>query len=102
VTESLRSHCGTHAANNALRRLVRRVQVCGLHLVPLDIREDARLQAATLDALFRRYGSVAHDAGYSLDLFVDAKPGDRPELVWRRYDVSHFLSDPSRRSVPAT
>jgi phosphoenolpyruvate carboxylase len=62
VTESLRSNCGTHAASNALRRLARKVQVCGLHLVPLDIREDARLHAATLDELFRRYGIVAHYA----------------------------------------
>ena len=62
VTDSLRSHCGTHAASDALRRLVRKVQVFGLHLVPLDIREDARLQAATLDELFRRYGIVAHYA----------------------------------------
>ena len=60
VTDSLRSHCGTHAASDALRRLVRKVQVFGLHLVPLDIREDARLLAATLDELFRHYGIVAH------------------------------------------
>src|SRR4029450_11205912 len=59
---SLRSHRGTHAASDALRRLVRKVQVFGLHLVPLDIREDARLQAVTLDELFRRYGIVAHYA----------------------------------------
>jgi len=62
VADSLRSHGGTHAASDALRRLVRQVQVCGLHLVPLDIREDARLQAATLDELFRHYGIVAHYA----------------------------------------
>src|SRR5262249_17360626 len=49
VTDSLPSHCGTHTASDALRRLVRKVQVFGLHLVALDIREDARLQAATLD-----------------------------------------------------
>ena len=39
---------------------MRKVQVFGLHLVPLDIREDARLLAATLDELFRHYGIVAH------------------------------------------
>jgi phosphoenolpyruvate carboxylase len=60
VTASLRSHGGTHAASDAVRRLVRKVQVFGLHLVPLDIREDARLHATTLDELFRRYGIVAH------------------------------------------
>ena len=62
VSESLRHYGGIHAASDALRRLVRKVQVFGLHLVPLDIREDARLQAATLDELFRHYGIVAHYA----------------------------------------
>jgi phosphoenolpyruvate carboxylase len=62
VSESLRHYGGIHAANDALRRLIRKVQVFGLHLVPLDIREDARLQTATLDELFRHYGIVAHYA----------------------------------------
>ena len=59
VSESLRAHRGTHAAGDALRRLMRKVQVFGLHLVPLDIREDARLLATTFDELFRRYDIVA-------------------------------------------
>src|SRR5439155_7036278 len=53
---------GTQAASHALVRLVRKVQVFGLHLGPLDIREDARLQAATVGVLFRQYGSVANYA----------------------------------------
>jgi phosphoenolpyruvate carboxylase len=60
VSESLRHYGGIHAANDALRRLIRKVQVFGLHLAPLDIREDARLHTATLDELCRHYGIVPH------------------------------------------
>jgi len=62
VSESLRHYGGIHAASDALRRLERKVQVFGLHLAPLDIREDARLHRATLDELFRHYGIVPHYA----------------------------------------
>jgi phosphoenolpyruvate carboxylase len=62
VSESLRHHGGVHAASDALRRLMRKVLVFGLHLAPLDIREDARLHTATLDELFRHYGIVPHYA----------------------------------------
>jgi len=39
-----------------LRRLILKVRLFGLHLAPLDIREDARLQRAAVDELFRSYG----------------------------------------------
>lgn len=58
IDESLRQNRGTHVADGALRRLIRKVRLFGLHLMPLDIREDARLQVATLDELFRHYGVV--------------------------------------------
>ncbi len=56
VDASLRQHNGLHVANGSLLRLIRKVRLFGLHLAPLDIREDARLQAAALDELFRYYG----------------------------------------------
>jgi phosphoenolpyruvate carboxylase len=65
VSESLRHYGGIHAASGALRCLIRKVQVFGLHLAPLDIREDARLHTATLDELFRHYGIVPHYAALS-------------------------------------
>lgn len=58
IDESLRQNRGEHVANGALRRLIRKVRLFGLHLMPLDIREDARLQIAALDELFRHYGIV--------------------------------------------
>jgi len=55
---SLRHHKGTHTAGGALRRLMEKVRLFGLHLVPLDVREDARLHANALDEMFRYYGRM--------------------------------------------
>lgn len=56
IDESLRMNNGTHVADGSLRRLIRKVRLFGLHLMPLDIREDARLQIQALDELLRYYG----------------------------------------------
>lgn len=56
VDESLRQNRGSHVADGALRPFIRKVRIFGLHLVPLDIREDARLQAAAIAELFQHYG----------------------------------------------
>lgn len=44
------------AASGRLRRLSRKVRLFGFHLMPLDIREDARLHAATIAELLSHYG----------------------------------------------
>ncbi len=62
IDTSLRENRGTHVANGSLQRLIRKVRLFGLHLVPLDIREDARLQIQAIDELFRHYGIVEHYA----------------------------------------
>jgi phosphoenolpyruvate carboxylase len=59
VQDSLRRHGARRAAEGQLRRLIRKVRLFGLHLAPLDIREDARLQSAALGELFERYGMTA-------------------------------------------
>lgn len=56
IEDSLRANQGRAAADGSLLRLIRKVRLFGLHLTPLDIREDARLHAAALDEIFRRYG----------------------------------------------
>jgi len=56
LAESLRANHGQRAANGALRRLMEKVRLFGLHLVPLDIREDARLHRAVLSEIFSAYG----------------------------------------------
>jgi len=56
IDESLRENKGLHVAHGSLLRLIRKVRLFGLHLVPLDIREDARLQATAMHELFAYYG----------------------------------------------
>ncbi len=64
VQRSLKEHRGSRAAMGAVQRLVRKARLFGLHLVPLEVREDAGLHAAALDEIFRFY---AINDGY-LDL----------------------------------
>ncbi|MFQ3534323.1 MAG: phosphoenolpyruvate carboxylase [Aggregatilineales bacterium] len=56
IERSLRENRGVHVANGAVRTLIQKVQLFGLHLAPLDIREDARRFSAALTELFRAYG----------------------------------------------
>ena len=56
IQDSLKAHNGVRAAMGAVQRLVRKVRLFGLHLVPLEVREDAGLHAAALDELFEYYG----------------------------------------------
>ncbi len=58
VQESLNSHRGRRVAMGEVQRLIRKVRLFGLHLVPLEIREDARLHAAALEEIFNYYGIV--------------------------------------------
>ncbi len=55
IQDSLKAHRGSRAAMGAVQRLVRKVRLFGLHLVPLEVREDASLHAAALDELFKHY-----------------------------------------------
>ncbi|NDJ33469.1 MAG: phosphoenolpyruvate carboxylase, partial [Chloroflexi bacterium] len=56
VRDSLLAHGGTAAANGALRRLIDKVTLFGLHLLPLEVRADARQIEAALAEIFARYG----------------------------------------------
>lgn len=56
IQESLRQNRGQRVAEGKLRRVLRKIRLFGLTLMPLDIREDARLHAAALDEIFRYYG----------------------------------------------
>ncbi len=58
VQNSLEQHRGTRAAQGAVQRLVRKVRLFGLHLVPLEVREDAGLHAAALDEILQYYGVI--------------------------------------------
>ena len=55
VQESLHNHRGSRVAMGAVQRLIRKVRLFGLHLVPLEVREDAGLHAAALKEIFNYY-----------------------------------------------
>jgi len=56
VRDSLVTNQSSNSARGTLSWLMRKVRLFGLHLVPLDVREDARLHAAALDEMLRHYG----------------------------------------------
>ena len=56
IEASLRLNSGTHVAGGRLQRLIQKARLFGLHLLPLDIREDAGLIRAALHEIFRQYG----------------------------------------------
>jgi phosphoenolpyruvate carboxylase len=55
VAASLSNNRSPRVANGAVQRIIQKVRLFGIYLVPLDIREDARLNAATIAELFKHY-----------------------------------------------
>ncbi len=55
IDRSLRENRGMSVANGELARLIQKVRLFGLHIVPLDIREDAQRHASALKELFANY-----------------------------------------------
>lgn len=56
VYESLIDNRGGRVAKQVIRRLIRKVELFGLHLLPLEVREDAGFHADTIHELFAYYG----------------------------------------------
>jgi phosphoenolpyruvate carboxylase len=56
IEASLIANRGHHVARGSLHRLMEKIQLFGLHLVPLDVREDARLHRAAVAELTKHYG----------------------------------------------
>jgi phosphoenolpyruvate carboxylase len=56
IETSLLENQGLYVAHGSLRRLLLKVRLFGLHLAPLDVREDARLLRAAVDTMFSSYG----------------------------------------------
>jgi len=55
IAASLHVHRGQRVAGGVLRRLVEKVRQFGLVLVPLEVRQDARLHAAAVAEILGRY-----------------------------------------------
>jgi phosphoenolpyruvate carboxylase len=56
VMKSLKENKAVYATEGTLKRLMLKVQLFGLHLAPIEIREDSRLHLAALNELFKHYG----------------------------------------------
>ena len=55
VRDELLEYGATRTAQTTLRQLIRKVRIFGLHLTPLEIREDAELYKATVHEIFKHY-----------------------------------------------
>lgn len=60
IQRSLLAHKGQHAAYGELQHLIDQVRIFGLHLVPLEIREDARLHRGAVAEICAHY-QIAED-----------------------------------------
>ncbi len=58
VSDSLINHHSHYSAEGTLVWLIRKIEVFGLHLAPLDIREDARLHRAAVTEILESYRIV--------------------------------------------
>ena len=67
VQSSLKARRGARVALGAVQRLIRKVRLFGLHLVPLEVREDANLHRAALAEIFDYY-DIAADYGAMSEL----------------------------------
>ncbi|MCA9914033.1 MAG: phosphoenolpyruvate carboxylase, partial [Anaerolineae bacterium] len=99
VYDSLLANNGKRVAEQVIRPLMRKVKVFGLHLTPLEVREDAGLHAATIDELFRLYAIhpdyLNADEETKTDLLTKEILNQRP-LFPPHLDQ---LSDTSRRII---
>jgi phosphoenolpyruvate carboxylase len=63
VYDSLRDNRSQRVAKNVLYRLMMKVKIFGLHLAPLEVREDAGLHAQAIHELFHEYDICADYLG---------------------------------------
>lgn len=84
VQASLQDNRGQHVANDMLERFIQQVRIFGLHLVPLDVREDARLHRDAIDEIFRHYGICEHylaePEAYKQQILIEEINNARPLL----------------------
>ncbi len=73
--DHLRARRGTRVAAGSVERLIHKIELFGLHLVPLEVRDDARVQAAALDEIFRTFEIADH--------YLD-RPEEEKQTILRR------------------
>ena len=99
VENSLRSHNANRVAIHLFKGLVRKVRLFGLHLAPIEVREDTRVFNQVRDELFSIYG-IAENFGEwdeikKQELLTQEIEQGRPLFP---VDVSH-LSETAQRTI---
>jgi phosphoenolpyruvate carboxylase len=102
VEHSLRQHAGIHTAEDELWDLIQMVRIFGLHLLPLDLRQDARQLLQAIAELFKTHD--IHEDFLSLEeagrrqILQELLDGDKmPALSVDEYsrDTNRILADMS-------
>jgi phosphoenolpyruvate carboxylase len=88
ISDSLRTNRAQHSAEGTLQRLITKVKLFGLHLVPLDIREDSRHHAAAIGELFEYYRLCQNYAALT--------ESEKQALLTREIDNPRPLFPPNR------
>ncbi|WP_435011101.1 phosphoenolpyruvate carboxylase [Tundrisphaera lichenicola] len=83
IAENLEKAGAHAAATGAVRDLIRLVQVFGVHLLTLDLRQHSRRHAEALDEIFRKAGVCPDYAGLS--------PDEQFDLLARELEVARPL-----------
>jgi len=98
IERSLLAHRGQYVATGVLRRVLDKVRLFDLFLVPLDVREDARLHRAALDEMLSAYGMAE---SYSSLPEADKQALLRREIAGRRplFPVEPKFSDDTQRII---
>jgi phosphoenolpyruvate carboxylase len=98
IINNLRKNGAVHSAEGTLKRLRIKVRLFGLHLAPLEIREDSRLHVAALDELFRHYGMT--------DNYAEMPEADKQALLTREiaskrplFPITPHFSDATNRVI---
>jgi len=98
VLNSLKENKAIYATEGTLKRLMLKVQLFGLHLAPIEVREDSRLHLAALSELFKHYGMV--------DDYAALPEAEKQALLTREitskrplFPITPVFSEPTNRVI---
>lgn len=83
IPNSLEENQGRHSVEGTLKRLIIKVKLFGIHLLPLDIREDIRLQTSAVSEMLKHY-QMADD-------YVSMSEPERQALLTREIQSNRPL-----------
>lgn len=94
VQNSLLENKSKRVAHTILQHLIRKVRIFGLHLTPLEIREDAGLHASAVHELFKYYG-ICED-------YLNADEVTKQDLLTREIKNPRPLFSPNLEHFDST